>query len=184
MANKRMFSKEIVGSDGFLDLPVSSRELYFQLGMYADDDGFVTPRKVIRMIGASNDDISVLHAKGFIIPFKSGVIVIRHWKENNYLRADRYKPTIYQDEYKLACQDPVYQLDTQSSKDKFNIEKIRHSSKKIMIYKKTGERIVESPAGSGKLCIWQNGECKEYGDKKSEIEYVDRLNNFRGIPHN
>lgn len=112
MANRRMFSKEIVGSDQFLDMPVSSRELYFQLGMEADDDGFVSPKKILRMIGATIDDIRNLGEKGFIIPFESGVVVIRHWKQNNYLRSDRYKPTLYQEEYKLACKDLVYQLDT------------------------------------------------------------------------
>ena len=129
-----MFSKEVIGSDQFLDLPVSSRELYFQLGMYADDDGFVSPKKVVRMIGASDDDIKVLTVKGFVVPFKSGVIVIRHWRENNYLRSDRYKATLYQEEFKEICKDKVYlgipngnQMDTtgRHSIDKSSIDKNR-----------------------------------------------------------
>jgi len=125
MVNRRMFSKEIVGSDTFLDLPVSSRELYFQLGMYADDDGFVTPKKVIRMVGSSDDDIKVLLTKGFLIPFESGVIVIRHWKANNYIQSDRYTPTIYKNELELACKDNVYNMYTQDRIGKDSIDKDR-----------------------------------------------------------
>ena len=136
MANRRMFSKEVIGSDMFLDLPVSSRELYFHLGMYADDDGFVSPKKVIRMVGASDDDIKILVAKGFVIPFESGVIVIRHWKQNNYIQSDRYSPTLYQDEFKLACEDNVYNLDTQYSIGKNRLDKNREE-KAISSFKKT-----------------------------------------------
>ncbi len=122
MAQRRMFSKTIVEMDSFLDLPVSSRELYFQLGMYADDDGFVSPKKVIRTVGASEDDLKVLIAKQFVIPFESGVIVIRHWKQNNYIQSDRYSPTLHQLEYKQACEDNVYKLDTKSIQDGKNME--------------------------------------------------------------
>lgn len=99
MADKRMFSKTVVDSDAFLDMPLSTQALYFHFGMRADDDGFVNgPKKIQKMISASEDDIRVLIAKGFIIPFDSGVIVIKHWKIHNTLKADRYKPTVYQEE--------------------------------------------------------------------------------------
>lgn len=101
MAQRRMFSLDIVSSDAFLDLPVSGRELYFQLGMYADDDGFINPKKIIRMIGASEDDLRLLIAKRFVLPFETGVVVIKHWKINNYIQNDRYKPTRYLEEKKL-----------------------------------------------------------------------------------
>ena len=96
-----MFSPQIVSSDAFLDMPTSSRELYFQLGMYADDDGFVNPKKIVRMIGASDDDLKVLIAKRFVIPFESGVVVIKHWAINNLIRKDWHRDTVYQDEMKL-----------------------------------------------------------------------------------
>lgn len=99
MAERRMFSKTIIDSDMFLDMPTSSRLLYFDLSMRADDDGFVnSPKKIIRMTGASQDDLKLLIAKNFIIPFESGVVVIKHWKIHNYIRNDRYKPTICQEE--------------------------------------------------------------------------------------
>src|SRR3990167_1611044 len=114
MAQRRMFSMKVVGTDQFLDMPVSSQALYFQLGIYADDDGFVTPKKVLRMTGAKEDDLKVLVAKGFVLPFDTGVIVVTHWKENNYLQKDRYTPTIYTyEKQQLSCIQNVYILDTQ-----------------------------------------------------------------------
>jgi len=100
MADRRMFAKTIIDSDAFLDMPVSSQALYFHLSMRADDDGFLNnPKKIQRLVGGSEDDLKVLAAKAFIIPFESGVIVIKHWRMSNYLRLDRYKPTVYQEEY-------------------------------------------------------------------------------------
>ena len=91
-----MFAKTIVLSDAFLDMPMSARCLYFTLGMLADDDGFVNaPRSIMRQCGASDDDIKLLIAKKFVLIFESGVIVIKHWRINNYLRGDRHTDTKY-----------------------------------------------------------------------------------------
>lgn len=99
MAERRMFAKTIIDSDAFLDMPLSAQALYFHLSMRADDDGFINnPKKIQRIVGASDDDCKLLIMKRFIITFDSGVIVIKHWKIHNYIRNDRYKPTIYQDE--------------------------------------------------------------------------------------
>ena len=99
MADKRMFSLKIVDSDLFLDMPLSSQCLYFHLSMRADDDGFVNnPKKIIKIIGANEDDLKILIAKGFVIVFDQGIIVITHWKINNFIRKDRYKPTLYENE--------------------------------------------------------------------------------------
>lgn len=96
-----MFTKKIIDSDAFLDMPLSAQALYFHLNMRADDDGFVNgPRKIQRMVGASNDDMNLLIAKRFILTFESGVIVIKHWRMHNLLRKDRYTPTQYQEEYR------------------------------------------------------------------------------------
>ena len=99
MAERRMFAKTIVLSDAFLDMPMSARCLYFTLGMLADDDGFVNaPRGIMRQCGASDDDMKLLIAKKFVLIFDSGVIVIKHWRINNYLRNDRYTATKYLEE--------------------------------------------------------------------------------------
>lgn len=90
-----MFSMRIAGTDQFLDMPLSTQALYFQLGLYADDEGFVSPQKIIRMIGAKPDDLKVLISKEFVLPFDTGVIVITHWKENNYIQSDRFQKTTY-----------------------------------------------------------------------------------------
>lgn len=99
MAVKRMFSMKIVDTDWFMDMPASSQNLYFHLSMRADDDGFVSsPKRIVKLIGASEDDYKLLIAKNFIIPFESGVCVIKDWRINNYLRNDRKTNTIYQEE--------------------------------------------------------------------------------------
>ncbi len=96
MAKRRMFSLDVVDTDTFLDMPASTQALYFHLGMRADDDGFVaSPRKITTMVNCSNDDLKLLLSKGFIIPFDSGVCLVRDWKINNNIRTDRYKPTQY-----------------------------------------------------------------------------------------
>ena len=94
MAQKRMFAQAVVLSDDFLDMPASTRCLYFSLGMVADDDGFVNnPRSIMRQCGGTNDDMQILLSKKYVHLFQSGVIVILHWKANNYLRKDRYVPS-------------------------------------------------------------------------------------------
>ena len=99
MAERRMFAKTIVTSDAFLDMPPTARCLYFTLGMFADDDGFVNnPKSIMRQIGSTSDDMNILIAKKFVLAFESGVIVIKHWKIHNYIQSDRYHPTKYQQE--------------------------------------------------------------------------------------
>lgn len=99
MAERRMFAKTIVLSDAFLDMPLGARCLYMTMGMLADDDGFVNnPKSIMRQSGATTDDLRILIEKKFIIPFESGVIVIKHWRINNYLQKDRYQETKYIEE--------------------------------------------------------------------------------------
>ena len=107
MAERRMFAKTIIDSDAFVDMPLSTQALYFHLSMRADDDGFINnPKRIQRMIGCADDDLRVLIAKRFILPFDSGVVVIKHWKIHNYIQKDRYKETVYQDEKsQLALKD-------------------------------------------------------------------------------
>lgn len=106
MAQKRMFSLQVVDTDKFLDMPCSAQALYFHLGLHGDDDGFVSaPKKIARSSGCNDDDLRILAAKGFIIPFKSGVIVITDWKINNTLKNDRYHPTSCLEEKAMLQED-------------------------------------------------------------------------------
>ena len=107
MAERRMFSSKIVCSDAFTEMPFSAQALYIQLNMEADDDGFLnSPKRVARMLNASEADLNLLFEKRFILGFKNGVIAIKHWRMNNQIRKDRYTPTQYQDEFKtLAIKD-------------------------------------------------------------------------------
>lgn len=107
MAERRMFAKTIIDSDAFLEMPISARLLYYDLGMRADDDGFVnSPKKIMKIIGASNDDMNILIIRKFIIPFDKGIVVIKHWKIHNYIRSDRYKPTVYVEEKEMLDLKP------------------------------------------------------------------------------
>ena len=135
MAERRMFAKKIIDSDAFLDMPLSTQSLYFHLSMRADDEGFINnPKRIQRMIGASDDDCKLLIAKGFILVFETGVIVIKHWKIHNYIQKDRFKPTICLEEKKeivteedgtyTQCTRNGYDLDTQVSIGKVSIGKV------------------------------------------------------------
>ena len=101
MAKRRMFNPVIVGSDAFVDMPMSSQALYFHLCMYADDDGFVgRPKQICRMVGANEDDLKILFAKRYLLAFESGVAVVKHWLVHNSIRADLYAETTYREEKK------------------------------------------------------------------------------------
>lgn len=138
-----MFAKTIIGSDAFIEMPTSARLLYYDLGMRADDDGFInSPKSIMRMTGASDDDMKLLIAKKFIIPFESGVVVIKHWNINNYIQKDRYTETKYKEEkallqldenkaYKLPeqteeiqCIQNVYKMDTQYADTQVRLGKV------------------------------------------------------------
>ena len=136
MAEKRMFAKQIIDSDAFLDMPLSTQTLYFHLSMRADDDGFINnPKKIQRMIGASEDDLKVLIGKRFIIPFESGIVVIKHWRIHNYIQKDRYKETKYKEEKATlmldennsytTCIQTVHELETQDRLGKVSSGKDR-----------------------------------------------------------
>lgn len=159
MARKRMFSLLVVDTDEFLDMPSSTQSLYYHLGMRADDDGFVSsPKKIVKLVNCSNDDLKLLIAKGFIIPFDSGIIAIRHWKLNNDLKKDRYTPTIYLNEKSTlkVNKNKVYsidgnnldtkwiqngnKLDTQYSIDKYSIDK---NSKEYIVQKQVKKEKVK-----------------------------------------
>ena len=106
MAERRMFARSIVLSDAFLDMPATARCLYFTLSMFADDDGFVgSPKAIIRQCNASEDDLKVLLIKRYVLLFNSGVIVIKHWRINNYLRQDRKNDTTYKEELSTLALD-------------------------------------------------------------------------------
>lgn len=99
VAQRRMFSIQIIDTDAFMDMPLSAQALYFHLGMRADDDGFVSnARRIQKLVGAADDDLKLLILKRFVLTFESGVIVLKHWKISNYIQKDRYKPTLYREE--------------------------------------------------------------------------------------
>jgi hypothetical protein len=135
-----MFAKTIIDSDAFLEMPTTSQLLYFHLAMRADDDGFVNkPKSLMRMVGCKDDDLKLLFVKKFLIPFESGVVVIKHWKIHNYIRKDTYTETKYKEEkatleldencaYRLADASPLRICDesvtSQSTQDRLGQERL------------------------------------------------------------
>lgn len=148
MAERRMFAKTIIDSDAFLDMPITSQLLYFHLSMRADDDGFVNkPKSIMRMIGCKDDDLMILFGKKFLIPFESGVVVIKHWKIHNYIRRDTYTETKYKEEkatlemdennaYRLAGSAPLELCDESvtgpSTQDRLGKDRLGKVSKDIL----------------------------------------------------
>lgn len=144
MAERRMMSKSIIKSDTFLDMPATTQNLYFHMLLDADDDGFINaPKSIMRMIGAKEDDMKVLTAKQFVIPFESGVVVIKDWKIHNYIQNDRYKPSALperdliniQKDKSYTLKTNVYDMDTKCIQDvsigKDRIGKVRLGKDRI-----------------------------------------------------
>lgn len=201
MAERRMFAKTIIDSDSFLDMPLSAQALYFHLSMRADDDGFINnPKKIQRMVGCADDDMRLLVAKAFIIPFESGVVVIKHWRINNYIRNDRYKPTNYTEEMaqlqvkengayteKLPLGIPNgYQMDTQ-----VRLGKVRDIKEKDSLTRVEKERQPDkpsSPSPKHKYGVYKNVLLteKEYQslielqDGEKAIEFLSEYRAYKG----
>lgn len=134
MATRRMFSLDVVNTDLFLDMPVSAQCLYFHLGMRADDDGFIaSPKQIMRMATCTQDDMKILVSKGFVIPFETGIVVIRHWKQHNYIQSDRYRKTKYTEEKdRLELKENVYVLDTERIQSSSKVDTQYRLSKDIV----------------------------------------------------
>ena len=188
-----MFDKTITNADDFLEMPDSSQNLYFHLSMNADDDGFVNNWKsIMRMTGHKEDDLKVLIAKQFIIPFDSGVIVIRHWRINNYLRNDRYKETKFKDEksqlilgeneeYLLKNNVGIPVVATDKNRiDKNRLDKNIYTTTTLYDFlQENGFNL--SPLQCEVVDTWEDNELTRYAIKqavinnKFNIKYVDKI---------
>lgn len=127
MAERRMFSKKIIDTDAFLDMPLSAQALYFHLSMRADDEGFIgNPKRIRSMVGASEDDMKLLILKRFILVFESGVVVVKHWRIHNCIQTDRFKPTTYIEERDTLALDGkkayIEKVETECIQDVYNPE--------------------------------------------------------------
>ena len=156
MADKRMFSSKIIDSDAFIEMSPTARLLYYDMGMRADDDGFIdSPKKIMRIIGASDSDLKELIDNGFVLRFDSGVIVIRHWYVNNRVRRDTYHETIYTEEKSRLFMEKnnVYQLrndsvtDTLQTRDEIGSQ-IRGGEDRI-----DKDRLGKDRLGEGCACV-------------------------------
>lgn len=209
MAQRRMFSLEIVNTDSFLDMPASAQCLYFHLGMRADDDGFVgAPKRIAALVNCGLDDLRLLVSKGFIIAFPSGVIVITDWKSNNYIQKDRYRPTTYSVEmaqlqvvggrYTILdthCIQTVSKMDTQYrlelGKDSINnIYNTPPENPAVHVPKKDIKKTTKRKYGEYKHVLLNDDEIQklndEYGKSMTEksIKFLDEYIEAKGYKHN
>ena len=190
-----MFAKSIVLSDAFLDMPMSARCLYFTLGMLADDDGFIgSPKAIMRQCGASQDDMAILLQKRYILAFQSGVIVVKHWRMNNYLQNDRKKPTTYLEELetleldekgaytekqdeKILLNHDVYKMYTQDSIGKYSCSEqseITHEQKEKI------PTFINLPLNDGTEYGVPIKDVEEWKELYPAVDVEQELRNMRG----
>jgi hypothetical protein len=182
MAERRMFAKTIIDSDAFLDMPLSTQALYFHLSMRADDDGFINnAKKIQRMLGCNDDDLKILLSKNFIIPFETGVCVIKHWKIHNLIQKDRYKPTVYSEhKSKLSLKNNnVYTMDTVCIQDVSKLEP-QVSIGKVSQGKKEAP-IPDNFSVSERVIKWANE--KGYRDLEKHLEHFVILAQAKGYTY-
>lgn len=183
MKQHRMFSLYVIDSDAFLDMPLSAQALYFHLCMRADDDGFINnPKRIQRTIGGSDDDLKLLIAKQFILPFDTGVIVVRHWKIHNYIRKDMYKPTLCDAEAGLIeeTEAGTYQLRNVNVTEALQerTENVPLSISKVKVSKDKGREVKQAVAES-QLSEPVKEKLFEFLDYRKEIKKP--YNSNRGI---
>ena len=172
-----MMSKSIIKSDTFLDMPATTQNLYFHMLLDADDDGFINaPKSIMRMIGVKDDDMKVLAAKQFVIPFESGVVVIKDWKIHNYIQNDRYKPSTLPERDLLNIQkDKTYTLKNDvSSMDTKCIQSVSIGKDRLGKVRLGKDRIGKDRVGKDSidtLCHVSHDDVD-----KSHIEIIEYLN--------
>lgn len=196
MAQRRMFSLSVVDTDQFLDMPASTQALYFHLGMRADDDGFISnPRKITSLVNCSTDDLKLLIAKGFIIPFQSGICVVKDWKINNYIQADRYHENRYLQEKSglnldeagaytvldTSCIQSVSKMDTQVrlGKDRKELElgEVTSCAEPETV---STPPVISFPLNDGtEFPIFQD-QCREWSTLYPAVDVMQQLRNMRG----
>lgn len=194
MAERRMFAKTIIDSDNFLDMSLSTQALYFHLAMRADDDGFINnPKRIQRMIGASDDELKMLIAKQYIIPFDSGVVVIKHWRIHNYIRKDRKQPSTCEEVNQLQVDSQgMYELlppcqpsDNQATAKRSTQVSIGKDS--IELGKSKSRDRVSIAAAAIARDTSSSGKCQDdnqdfYDDDRGEVvkAFCDNLQPFAG----
>lgn len=176
MARKRMFDLEIINQDSFLDLPMESKAIYFLLGMEADDEGFVAPKKVLRLYGGTEDSLRILIAKNFIIPFSTGVIVITDWKRNNWLDSRRIKNTIYQEEKTQITYNPT--------SEKYEYNGILPNAKQMLSENSIEENRVEESSIENNIVIPNGNDSITKSQLEEEFETIwKKYPNKKGKPN-
>ena len=168
MAEKRMFSKKIVDSDRFLDLPPTARLIYFELGIRCDDDGFCAcPGKILRMTGAGREELRMLLDAGLLLEF-DGVVVLRDWRVHNCLRRDRLRPLAYPEIAAQLWISPTGRYELKEAPSAMN----------LLDYREKYEKEAEDPIREMRRKSSEiGGKIRYYQDRIGE----DRLDQFSAV---
>lgn len=192
MAERRMFAKSIIGSARFLRMPPTSRLLYYDLGMAADDDGIVEAFAVLRSTGAAEDDLRVLAMKGFITVLNDDLVsYIRDWGTNNQIRKDRYKPSMYAELLvKIESGEAVAtiglpngnQMATQVSIGKVSVGKVEDTIVSSCAEPEAGSTppVIELPLNDGSEYGITEEQCREWAELYPSVNVQQQLRNMRG----
>lgn len=180
MAERRMFAKTIIDSDAFLDMPLSTQAMYFHLSMRADDDGFVNnPKKILRMVGGGQDDLKLLIAKQFIIPFDTGIVVIKHWKIHNYIQRDRYKETVYKDEKSMLTTKPNKEYSVMDTECIHDVSKLDTQDRIGKVSQGKDSKKVKHKYGEYKNVLLTDEEYQKLEDEYPDLpERIERLSEY------
>ncbi len=189
MAERRMFAKTIIGSARFLRMPPTSRLLYYDLGMAADDDGVVEAFSVMRTTGANEDDLRVLASKGFVRVLNEDLVTyISDWSRNNYIQKDRYRPSVYQEllvkiQMDTECIHDVSKMDTQVRLGKDSIGKsIEETIVSSCAEPKDGSTppVIGLPLNDGTEYGVTEEQCREWAELYPSVDVLQQLRNMRG----
>lgn len=176
-----MFSLDVVDTDRFLELPASSQSLYFHLGMRADDDGFVSsPKKITSMVNCSNDDLKLLLAKEFLLPFESGVVVVTDWRINNYIQKDRYNETQYTDEKRLLEIKDNGKYILKNAMDTEYIQNVYQADTQVRLGKASKDKdiIYSSESNEYRLAVYLFNYIKKNNEKAKEPNFLTWAKTF------
>lgn len=185
MARRRMFSLDVVETDNFLELSVEARLLYYELGLRADDEGFVaSPKMIMRTVGCKPSALDELIKNGYVIKFENGVIVITHWKMNNQIQSDRFHNTIYQNELsRLTIINNAYYINDLDTECIQNVSKTETevSIGKASIVKDRQEKTNQEKTNSEKIRKRELSERETVNssDCTQELQLLEKLKNER-----
>ncbi len=182
MAERRMFAKSVIGSGRFLRMPPTSRLLYYDLGMAADDDGIVEAFSVMRTTGATEDDLRVLASKGFVSVLNDDLVTyIADWSRNNLIKKDRYHPSTYRELLVQITNGTQVEPEVRLGKDRIG-KVIEETNVSSCAEPETGAAppVIGLPLNDGTEYGVTEEQCREWAELYPAVDVLQQLRQMRG----